>query len=75
MLVSRRHTWLSVAAGARLPVIVAIQRLIRQIVSGLLFKPGIKVRDAAGRQGATLYQPWNGAKGKAGGRACDYFGE
>lgn len=75
MLVSRRHTWLSAAAGARLPVMVAIQRLIRQIVSGLLLKPGIKVRDAARRQGAAYYQPWNGAKGIAGGGACDYFGE
>lgn len=43
VFVSPRHTWLSTAAGAQLPVIVPIQRLIKQIISGLLFKPGIKV--------------------------------
>lgn len=47
VFVSRQHSWLSATAGAQLPVIVPIQRLIKQIISGLLFKPGIKVQDAA----------------------------
>lgn len=47
VFVYRQHTWLSAAAGAQPPVIVPIHRLIKQIISGLLFKPEIKVRDAA----------------------------
>lgn len=47
VFVSRQHSWLSTTAGAQLPVTVPIQRLIKQSISGLLFKPGIKVQDAA----------------------------